>query len=400
MNIFENTPKTLQNDVDFDYQIYHSNIKLKKMKWKDIEIRLNVSMIKAGMKEKPKDFNMNNKLNKKDVERAIQLYNYFSKSQNFIDEFESFEFYRDQVVFLSQNNPKESNFRILGAMLGGTDGIITCQLLRNKKENNGEIGTPYRPSLVTEPTEIKISEMINEYETSNEILTVNKIGDLIEELEGHRPRNDTIRKYLFRVFHLKTIKVNHDEKERVLIDPERLIKSYYVLHKMIENEDGGIRCSLTFDVDEVGVRECNKNKNERILVPETFEGTVNAGMNPEGKNSTIISCICADGSMIDPLLVIDRKGYIENVKKYFPNIHVTHNESGFITSSIFEYWIMEIFIPTVVKKRQQLGLRPDEEALLILDNAPAHNRNFINSAVLAGCYQAFSTVSRCTSICG
>lgn len=379
MSNFQTFPKTLQNKVVFDYKIYRSNVKLKKLKWKDLEIRLTVSMIKAGILEKPDDFSMENVLPKKDVEIAIQLYNYLSQNTEFVEGFENQEYYRDQVVYLAKNNPTNSNFKILGALLGGTDGIITCQMRKKTLELNGEIGEPYRPSLVTDETRDKISELINDYEESNKILTLDVVGDLIEELEAHRPRNDAIKKFLFRVFNLKTITAKQDEKERILLDPERLIKSFFVLNNIIKTKDGTTVLScLFFNCDEVGVKQDNPNKSQRILVPKSFDGSINIGLNPEGKNTTIISCICADGSIIDPLIVIDRKNYTEFINKYFPHLHITYNDSGFVTSPIFEYWLVQIFVPAVEQKRKENGLSPTEKAVLMLDNAPVHNKNFTN----------------------
>ena len=70
--------------------------------------------------------------------KAIQLYHYFSELKNFVDEFENKDFYRDQVVFIAHNNHPESNFKILGALFGGTDGIITTQLSKNSEEKKWE----------------------------------------------------------------------------------------------------------------------------------------------------------------------------------------------------------------------------------------------------------------------
>ena len=264
-------------------------------------------------------------------------------------------------------------------MLGGSEGIVTNQLSKMELEQKGLIKESHRPSFVTKITKQKIQDKIEDYQTKNVVLTIDDVSDLIENEEGRRPLTDSLRKYLKKEFNLKTIKLKGDEMGRVLVDEQRLINSYFALNAMIKTETGTILSSLTFNCDEVGIKNPSLNNSTRGLVPVSFSGNLTVGEQEQSKNTTILTCIAMDGSVLPPAIVVDKINYTEEVLKYFNKAKVYHNNSGFINSDIFKNWLTDIFIPEVIKRRKDMNLPSNTPALLILDNCPSHCQIFTNT---------------------
>ena len=348
-------------DVDFsdidktDIKAYHSNVKMPAITWSDLKRRL-YSSTKSS-------------LNKNVVETACRLFNYFDSLDSFKDNFLMKTTYREQVLFVREKAPKSVGIKAIGALFGGTEGIVTKQVERKSLEALNLLKEPWRPSIVTSETKERITKFIEEYDTSTTALTVDIIGDFIEELEHNRPEDDSLKKWLFKTYGLKNVKIEGDEQGRVLLDMKRVMGNYFVLNSLLLKNN--YRAELTFNADEVGVSQGSFG-NKRVLANEEIKNKIKVAQEPREKTSTIMACVSLAGDIVDPMIVVSKKNYKKEINKYFPKMNIVYSSSGFMNSACFKYWLESIFIPYVNAKRNELNLSSNERALLILDNCPSH----------------------------
>ena len=177
----------IDNINNIDFLKYSSNEKEPKLLWNSIKERIAISIFRSRIKKAPKKFPYELNLCAYTVRKGIQLFHYFSSKPEIVKQFEELPYYRDQICFLYAQRPKEATVKILGAMLGGTEGIVNSQLRKMKLESKGELKEPHRPSFITSISKNKIREKIEEYQTKNVILTIDVISEVIEKTEGRQP---------------------------------------------------------------------------------------------------------------------------------------------------------------------------------------------------------------------
>ena len=84
-------------------------------------------------------------------------------------------------------------------------------------------------------------------------------------------------------------------------------------------------------------------------------------------HTTFLACIAADGFYLNPLIVIKRKTVEARMfqSPIADKIFISENDSGFITSEMFDNWVTNILIPYIKNKRKELDYQGP--AVLILD---------------------------------
>ena len=126
------------------------------------------------------------------------------------------------------------------------------------------------------------------------------------------------------------------------------------------------------NVDEECHEDYSDSKKERMFVTQETKGSINYPFKRSNTHTTFIACITADGSYLKPLIVIKRKTIEARVFRVpiFDKLYIAANESGFITTEIFDDWVNKIFISYIDSKRKEMDYTGP--AVLILDGWSCH----------------------------
>ena len=89
---------------------------------------------------------------------------------------------------------------------------------------------------------------------------------------------------------------------------------------------------------------------EKVIVPFDDEDTsTNIGVDRTTRRATVIGCVAANGTKMKPIVIISRKT-LEKAFRYpvdynDDNVIIVHQENGFNTALIFDYWADQIVFP-------------------------------------------------------
>jgi hypothetical protein len=90
-------------------------------------------------------------------------------------------------------------------------------------------------------------------------------------------------------------------------------------------------------------------------------------------------CICGDGTYIAPLViwptVRDDRIYKDSTKHR--GIWIKYNKSGFISKDLFEFYCLNILIPTIIQKRKDAGKENCRSLLLLDSHSSRINKNLL-----------------------
>ena len=181
---------------------------------------------------------------------------------------------------------------------------------------------------------------------------------------------DTIRHFCRRLSDFKTVKGLRIDANKQIPDVEK-INQYF---SMLENNIPGIPDSFIANVDETGFQQSNEARDQMVLVPKDFTGEeIYFDVGKNGKKSTQIAGIFADGTALKPFIAVQSHTCIADVENIGINDDVArlvYQQTGFIDYDLFDKWANEIFFPEIERRRVQYDYTGD--CLLIIDPCNVH----------------------------
>ena len=86
--------------------------------------------------------------------------------------------------------------------------------------------------------------------------------------------------------------------------PDTEIDNYF---SNLSNSVNNVPVSLVFNIDEAGEDDYVDTHSYQVIVPVDIQSsTIRIPVKRESKRSTLVSCICADGTRLKPLLISPR----------------------------------------------------------------------------------------------
>jgi len=196
------------------------------------------------------------------------------------------------------------------------------------------------------------------------------INDSFNIVVSRRTATRIIKRVGFKLMQAKPV-----EEERFMCKLDDIFDYYGNLSKTLSE----IPCGFCYNLDESGIQRYTDAKNTYLVVPVDFpDEQLTFPVYRAGKRITLLHCICTDGSYVKPLIVLPRKTVDDDVFNYInPNsCRFASQVNGFLTSELFEYWLITCFFPDLEKRRgiyQYYG-----PALLIMDGFKGHTKAFEN----------------------
>jgi hypothetical protein len=147
------------------------------------------------------------------------------------------------------------------------------------------------------------------------------------------------------------------ERERVEVNPEVLIDFYVRLRSVMT----GLAGDLVFNLDEAGYQGRADRTDFKIIPLDSFErDTVEILLNRSDNQSSMIICISAGGASLPPLIIVPLATTEQELYEigYIPDkVFLGRQENGFINLDRFNVWAMQVFLPWVDNRREEVEYR-------------------------------------------
>ena len=111
-------------------------------------------------------------------------------------------------------------------------------------------------------------------------------------------------------------------------------------------------------MDEAGQDKFIDTYSMMVIVPiSCTEKITKIPVRRQSKRATLVNCICADGTMTKPLLILPRKTLDSVLLKRITcnNVMLKYQEICYANTDIIIKWLEEIFLPTVEDKRMEVS---------------------------------------------
>lgn len=287
------------------------------------------------------------------------------------DQYINAPYFRNQLLILKEsietNHEKHITHQQLADLFNTTKATIKHQLEKAKKESEGKINSNGRPFILNQ---IQINQLRDWVSSAIQHPKVNEVKAFVEEnFEKSIDQYRTMQLVLQKAG-LKTELAEPMDADRYFADTNKINYYYSVLESFCNTYD--IPSQFVLNADEEGHEDYSDSRKQLVVVTQETKGPVNYPVKRTNDHTTFLACITADGSYLKPLVVVKRKTIEARVFRapIFDKIYICENESGFITSSIFDDWLSQILIPYIVEKRKQHNYHGP--AVLILDGCSCH----------------------------
>jgi hypothetical protein len=288
------------------------------------------------------------------------------------EEFQSATTFREQVVILvktfhSNEKLPELNFRELANMMN----INNAESLRHQWELHRK-GTHLdgRAPIIDTKTHEYIRQVVEERFENRDSIALHELSDLLFEEKQVSISYDTLRRYLDRSTDLKIVSGVPMEAERVQNHDAEILRWYEELN----NELKGVPRPVVFNSDETGCDEHVDARTIPVVVPATHDSCeVNIPIDRSCKRATLTACICADGSVMKPLVLLSRDTIDEDIGRAGytqENTAFMHQDHSYMTKKIFKRWVHDIFLPDVAHRRKQFAYQG--KVILLIDGFKGH----------------------------
>jgi hypothetical protein len=172
-------------------------------------------------------------------------------------------------------------------------------------------------------------------------------------------------------------------KERARLEAPRLFLDETIsdLREFVQ----GMKAELVFNLDEVGISDCEDRKDKKVVVSTALDGqTIHHRVSRNVRRISIIACISAGGESLTPYIVTsqDSERFRERLKSHGVRLGVDfvlrHRSKPDVNGKLFLEYISIIFIPYLNERRDSEEFA-ECEALVLMDNCSPH----IEEAVIA-----------------
>ena len=275
--------------------------------------------------------------------------------------------YQQQIFIVYELlNPKISLSKI-GKLFGVTRGTIANHVLRFKKEKHA---AGRRHTLSYDEVNMIIA-FIYESFSRNKPREYYDIQDFIYDKLGKSIKIDTIYHIISRCDKVKSVTGVPMEAVRAESTLESIVDYYQRLECALQYD---IPTHFFFNVDESGFQEFVDKRQTQLLVPSSYPYDSKVYSVDRGsKRTTLIGCICLDGSALKPCILSPSKSIeteLINLGYNEETVLIISQESGFVNKEAFDFWADEILFPEILRRRQKYNYWG--EAIITMDGCTAH----------------------------
>lgn len=229
-----------------------------------------------------------------------------------------------------------------------------------------------RPPTLNEEQQQLLFQKIQSLLSANKHPTLYDIEQISIQMFQKFVSVDTLRNYIIDSEKFNIVDGEPQDEDRVNVNMTD-INNYYTDLGMCVN---GVPAPLVFNMDEAGQDEYVDTHSMKVIVDSSYtKSFIKIPVRRSTKRSTLVHCICCDGTYSKPLFIIPRKTVDAILLKKLTcqNVYLKFQSKGFTTTEITKLWLKEIFFPFLDNKWEEEHKRTgySGNAVLILDGLAA-----------------------------
>ena len=233
-------------------------------------------------------------------------------------------------------------------------------------------GKPGRPNLFSDDQVRELQNFIEERFSVQLPASYEDIRDFAESEWGLTVNTSSLRSFIEQNPDFRTVIGEPLEDSRLFANRSQIEQYFEDIDEIIRTAN--IPAAFVMNVDESGFDQFVDARRSTRIVPARYQlNTVPVGVTRAEKRATMIGAICADGSAVRPMIVLQRETVEKELllRGYTPDkVLLTRSDSGFVNSRLFLQWGRDCLIPFVRQRRAELSY--DGPCLLLLDGFGCH----------------------------
>ena len=241
-----------------------------------------------------------------------------------------------------------------------------------------------RPSLLTSEQMSELSCFIQSRFEQKIPATYEDCREFLLERFDLAVESGSLRAFITRSCAFKTV-IGHPIEDLRAFSSEEAIDEYLTQLEQTLNV-AQIPAAFIVNIDEAGFAEFADRHTTTRIVPASYPlNSVGVPVSRAEKRATLLAGICADGSALKPLVIVQRDTLEREllVRGYTADkIMFETTEKGYMNTEVFIKWGKKCFIPEMQRRRQDFGY--DGPIILLLDQFGCH----VNEVFIAMCEEA------------
>ena len=241
-----------------------------------------------------------------------------------------------------------------------------------------------RPSLLTREQMSELSDFIQSRFEQKIPATYEDCREFLLERFDLAVESGSLRAFITRSRAFKTV-IGHPIEDLRAFASEEAIDEYLTQLEQTLNV-AQVPAAFIVNIDEAGFAEFADRHTTTRIVPASYPlNSVGVPVSRAEKRATLLAGICADGSALKPLVIVQRDTLAREllVRGYTADkIMFETTEKGYMNTEVFIKWGKKCFIPEMQRRRQDFGY--DGPIILLLDQFGCH----CNEVFIAMCEEA------------
>jgi hypothetical protein len=293
--------------------------------------------------------------------------------------------YHDQIVEIShalRSLPRPAVLSRIGLIFGVGKGTIANHM-KQKSWSPNLVG---RPAILSSTQKALLVAFVAEEAAQRRPPTYEDLLAFIEENFGINMNLKTLHANISHLQSLQTSLGVPMEQERVDCDTEAIDAHYADLERILP----GLPAEMVINLDEAGHQEWADRQIRKVIVPAGFPAQVEVAVSRRTKRATLLGAITLAGQYLKPLIIVPRTTTEAELYQIGYKWHAiySHQECGFVTQYLFDYWADEVLFPYIETMRQKLQY--DGSAVVLLDRCSCHESDhFLDACSFRGVIPQF-----------
>ena len=303
-------------------------------------------------------------------EGNARLHEFFVRVMEHRD-FQSATSERHQVHLVrewAKTYPERISLREIGDFFGLVKSTIQYHLSRPGDLLDGWSAAPLgRPALLNQIQEDMTLRFVQQRFKSRDPASYEDIRTYLKDRFQLIVDLKSLRAYIGRLSDVKTVVGKPMEDSRIFARSSEIDAYLADIQEVLSVAK--IPAPFVVNIDEAGFEAYADRSPSTRIVPTSYQlNEINVPISRREKRATLLAGICADGSTVRPMVVLQRNTIDTElcVHGYTPDkIHYCYAGKGFIKTRLFKEWVVESFVPEMRMKRARYGY--EGPILLIMD---------------------------------
>ena len=294
-----------------------------------------------------------------------------------LPEYKEIQTLREQCAFIYyeskkyiKNTESTISYYDIGTLISCSATNVGYLIKRHLQFLQGEIQDVGRPPKLNE-SEIKA---VKEWLTQEIPPKLVEVSEFCNQNFGKKLEYKSIMLLLEKIG-FKAVEAKPIEEKRYEVSQDAIIDFMKEIDDFAKEND--VPSFMCFNMDEEGHDTYSDAHDNIVVVPidkvQSKNGAFFYPVERKPNHATFLACVNAYGDYFKPLIICKRKTVDEGtlVQNIGPSkLYLSYSEKGYITKTIFDEWLKQVFEPEIQKLRASYGYQGP--GMVLLDGCTAH----------------------------